>query len=83
MHVAWVCRAVAFLETLEMSLETEAMWKTLSRLSLEAQQLHIAERCFAALGDISKARYLHETNKVAAEASKQSVSNSALTVCGM
>jgi intraflagellar transport protein 172 len=37
-------RAVAFLETLELSSETEAMWKTLSKLSLEAQQLHIAER---------------------------------------
>ncbi|KAK2546717.1 Intraflagellar transport protein 172-like protein [Acropora cervicornis] len=44
-------RAVTFLESLEMSLETEAMWKTLSRLALEARQLHIAERCFAALGD--------------------------------
>lgn len=37
-------RAVAFLETLEMSTETEAMWKTLSRLALEAKQLRIAER---------------------------------------
>ena len=37
-------RAVAFLETLELSAETEAMWKTLSKLSLEANQLHIAER---------------------------------------
>ncbi len=37
-------RAVAFLETLEMSSETEAMWKTLSRLSLEGHQLHTAER---------------------------------------
>lgn len=27
-----------------MSTETEAMWKTLSRLALEAKQLHIAER---------------------------------------
>ncbi|TRY86956.1 hypothetical protein DNTS_000647 [Danionella cerebrum] len=58
-------RATAFLETLEMSSETEAMWKTLSKLSLEAQQLHIAERCFAALGDVSKARFLSETNKIA------------------
>lgn len=41
----FVPRAVAFLETLEMSTETEAMWKTLSRLALEAKQLHIAERC--------------------------------------
>jgi len=39
-----VYRATAFLETLEMSPETEAMWKTLSKLALEARQLHIAER---------------------------------------
>ena len=37
-------RAVAFLETLEMSAETEAMWKTLSKLAMEDRQLHIAER---------------------------------------
>ncbi|KAM9496806.1 intraflagellar transport protein 172 homolog [Clarias gariepinus] len=58
-------RATAFLETLEMCAETEAMWKTLSKLSLEAQQLHIAERCFAALGNVSKARFLNKTNKIA------------------
>ncbi|XP_064625451.1 intraflagellar transport protein 172 homolog [Lineus longissimus] len=63
-------RAVAFLETLEMSPETEAMWRTLSKLSLEARQLPIAERCFAALGDVAKARYLRETNKQAEEAAK-------------
>jgi len=28
-----------------MSPETEAMWKSLSKMSLEAQQLTIAERC--------------------------------------
>ncbi|XP_067274021.1 intraflagellar transport protein 172 homolog [Pseudorasbora parva] len=64
-------RATAFLETLEMSAETEAMWKTLSKLSLEARQLHIAERCFAALGDVSKARFLNETNKIADAISKE------------
>uniref|UniRef100_A0A8C2A3K4 Intraflagellar transport protein 172 homolog n=1 Tax=Cyprinus carpio TaxID=7962 RepID=A0A8C2A3K4_CYPCA len=64
-------RATAFLETLEMSAETEAMWKTLSKLSLEAQQLHIAERCFAALGDVSKARFLNETNKIADSVSRE------------
>ena len=42
---ACACRAVAFLETLELSAETEAMWKTLSKLSVGANQLHIAERC--------------------------------------
>ncbi len=29
-------------------------------------------RCFAALGDVSKARYLHETNKLAGDAAKTS-----------
>ena len=27
-------------------------------------------RCYAALGDLSKARYLHDTNKIAEEAAK-------------
>ncbi|XP_030054442.1 intraflagellar transport protein 172 homolog [Microcaecilia unicolor] len=64
-------RAVAFLETLEMSTETEAMWKTLSKLALEAKHLHIAERCFSALGDVAKARFLHETNDIADQAAKE------------
>ncbi|CAF93921.1 unnamed protein product, partial [Tetraodon nigroviridis] len=63
-------RAIAFLETLEMSAEAEAMWKTLSRLALEAQQLHIAERCFAALGDVSTLRFLQQTNQIADKASQ-------------
>ncbi|BFY99323.1 hypothetical protein BsWGS_02362 [Bradybaena similaris] len=64
-------RAVAFLETLEMTVETEAMWKTLSKMALEEKQLHIAERCFSALGNIAKARYLKETLRIAEEVSKQ------------
>lgn len=38
------CRATAFLETLEMSPETEAMWRTLFKLALECSKLSIAER---------------------------------------
>ncbi|XP_042245769.1 intraflagellar transport protein 172 homolog [Thunnus maccoyii] len=64
-------RATAFLETLEMSPETEAMWKTLSKLAVEARQLHIAERCFAALGDVSTLRFLHQTNQIADKVSKE------------
>lgn len=37
-------RALNFLETLEMTSETEAMWKTLGDLTLQARQLKIAER---------------------------------------
>ena len=68
-------RAVAFLESLEMSLETEAMWKTLSRLALEARQLHIAERCFSALGDVSKSKALRQINKVAEQSAEEMVSS--------
>lgn len=64
-------RAMAFLETLDMCAETEAMWKTLSKLSLEAQQLHIAERCFAALGNVSKTRFLNKTNQIADRISRE------------
>ena len=59
---------MSFLETLEMVPETEAMWKTLSKLALEDRQLLIAERCFAALGDISKAKYLKKVNELAEQA---------------
>lgn len=64
-------RAANFLEQLESSPETEAMWKTLSRLALEERQLHIAERCYSALGNIAKARYLKETIAVAEEVERQ------------
>ena len=67
-------RAVSFLETLEMVPETEAMWKTLSKLALEDRQLLIAERCYAALGDISKARYLKKVNQLAEQAAADMVS---------
>ncbi|XP_053566907.1 LOW QUALITY PROTEIN: intraflagellar transport protein 172 homolog [Bombina bombina] len=63
-------RAAAFLDNLEMSAETEAMWRTLSRLVLDAKQLHIAERCFFALGDVAKGKYLHEINEIADQAAK-------------
>uniref|UniRef100_F6S4V7 Intraflagellar transport protein 172 homolog n=1 Tax=Ornithorhynchus anatinus TaxID=9258 RepID=F6S4V7_ORNAN len=64
-------RAAAFLETLEMSSETEAMWKTLSKLALEAKQLHIAERCFSALGHVAKAQFLRKTNEIADRVSQE------------
>ena len=37
-------RAIAFLETLQMSPETEAMWRTLGKLALDDRKLFIAER---------------------------------------
>ena len=64
-------RAVVYLESLEVGApETEAMWRTLAKLSLEGKQLHTAERCYAALGDVSKAKFLRETLNVADVASE-------------
>jgi hypothetical protein len=37
-------RAVAFLETLQMSPESEAMWRTLGALALQNRDLAVAER---------------------------------------
>lgn len=58
------------MESVPASEETETMWKTLAKFSLEMQQYFIAERCYAALGDVAKARYLRETNRIASESGK-------------
>ncbi|XP_039273606.2 intraflagellar transport protein 172 homolog [Styela clava] len=57
-------RAIAYIESLPPSPETEAMWRTLSKLALEGKHLYIAERCYAALGNVTKTRYLREINKM-------------------
>jgi intraflagellar transport protein 172 len=57
-------RAIQLLENLEMTPETEGMWKTLSATALKDRKLVIAERCAAAMGDISRTRYLHNVNEI-------------------
>ena len=57
-------RAISLLESLEMTPETEGMWKTLSNTALKDRKLVIAERCAAAMGDISRTRYLHGLNEI-------------------
>ena len=54
------------LEPLELTPETEANWKTLAKISMEQQNLYVAERCYAALGNVAKADYLRKINKLAA-----------------
>ena len=58
---------------LEMTSETEAMWKTLSNHALKDEKLIIAERCFAALGDVSKTRYLRQLNEALDESNSEAV----------
>ena len=57
-------RAVEILEPLDISIEVEANWNNLARLALEQNNLVIAERCYSAIGDTPKAKYLHEINKI-------------------
>ena len=64
-------RAVDLLEQLELSPETEAMWQNLSELAVSNNRLHIAERCYAALGDVSRARYVRKVHKIAKFASQE------------
>jgi len=59
-------KAVQILEPLEMTPEIEANWNTLAKLAMEQQNLYVAERCYAALGNISKADYLRKINKLVA-----------------
>ncbi|KAJ3216179.1 hypothetical protein HDU67_009828 [Dinochytrium kinnereticum] len=57
-------RAVSLLETLEMTPETEAMWKTLSTMALKDRKISIAQRCFAALGDIARSSFLQNLTEM-------------------
>ena len=54
------CRAAEALAPLELTAETEAQWQQLAKAALTEGQLGTAERCYAALGDVAKARYLQQ-----------------------
>jgi len=56
-------RAADILDKLSLTPETEAMWRNLADLVMMDQKYHIAERCYAALGDVSRARYLRLITK--------------------
>ena len=58
--------AVEILESLELTPETEANWKTLAKLAHEQSNFYVAERCYAALGNMAKADYLRKVNKLIA-----------------
>lgn len=60
-------RAVQFLEGLGDEPTAKAMWHNLAMIALEKQNLRVAQRCFAALGNVSKAFYLSEMINAAEE----------------
>ena len=57
-------KALMILENLPKNNEYKYYWKILSEISLEEKNLMIAQRCFAALGNFSKMKYLKNLNKV-------------------
>ena len=57
-------KALMILENLPKNNEYKYYWKILSEISLEEKNLMIAQRCFAALGNFSKMKYLKNLYKV-------------------
>ncbi|KAF5301762.1 hypothetical protein FQR65_LT08745 [Abscondita terminalis] len=68
-------RAVLFLETIESSGEAEPMWHNLSSIALKQQNLILAERCYAALGDVATSFFLQETTRIGDEFAKKQNDN--------
>uniref|UniRef100_A0A0R3RLE7 WD_REPEATS_REGION domain-containing protein n=1 Tax=Elaeophora elaphi TaxID=1147741 RepID=A0A0R3RLE7_9BILA len=62
-------RAIDFLEKRE-EYDTTVLWRQLAQVALSQQQLLIAQRCFAALGDISRVQMLVETIRIADEVAR-------------
>lgn len=58
-------RAVLYLESLGDKPAAKAMWHNLANIALIQQNLRVAQRCFAALGNASKTFYISETIKIA------------------
>ena len=57
-------KALMILENLPKNNEYKYYWKILSEISLEEKNLMIAQRCFAALGNFSKMKYLKNLYKL-------------------
>ncbi|CAO1308118.1 unnamed protein product [Diamesa tonsa] len=57
-------RAVTYLESLGEKPAAKAMWHNLANIAIIQQNLRVAQRCFAALGNASKTFYLSETVKI-------------------
>ena len=56
-------RAINLLVSLPASPDTLSMWNTLSQLALKDGKILVAERCFAAVGDVATSRYLKKINE--------------------
>lgn len=53
-------RVVLFLEDFSDGPQAEAMWENVARNAMATRQLQVAARCYVALGDVAKARFLKD-----------------------
>nr|CAD7394030.1 unnamed protein product [Timema cristinae] len=54
-------QAILFLEKLGDKPEAEGMWSILANIAIATNKLRVAERCYAALGDVARTNFLRET----------------------
>uniref|UniRef100_A0A1B6D0F4 Intraflagellar transport protein 172 homolog n=1 Tax=Clastoptera arizonana TaxID=38151 RepID=A0A1B6D0F4_9HEMI len=67
-------RAILFLENLPKGPgcpDADGMWQNLAEIALHLHNLRVAERCYAALGDISRTHFLQETIQIAEAYAKE------------
>ena len=64
-------RAMDILENLVITPDVEAMWRQLKDVALDAGDLRIAQRCAAAVGDVSMRRFLEEVHDLELKAEKE------------
>lgn len=58
-------RAITFLESLGQAPAATAMWHNLAGIALEKENLIVAQRCYAALGNVTGVLYIQETRDIA------------------
>lgn len=64
-------RAIAFLESLGQTPAATAMWHNLASIAMQRENLIVAQRCYAALGNVTRVLYLQETRDIAERYEKE------------
>ncbi|CAD7963993.1 unnamed protein product [Amoebophrya sp. A25] len=71
-------KAVDILEELPMTPETESLWRNLAKVALDDfDALPVVEQSYAVLGDVAKARYIHNVNRLIEENSEPGTTSGA------
>lgn len=65
-------RACDLLDNISLTPKTEGIWRQLASVAVQEMKLHIAERCYAAMGDVANVEAIRQIRKLAIAASKAS-----------